>query len=608
MRGVIAALLALHSSSAALRPGLASVSQSSLCRPRAHFPVATSANGHATPDGDYTVGSGSWGQPGGLQRPAPKQQRRAADGSGPPGAKAKGKRSEGTGRAAAADSASGSRPRRQREGSARGSPVLDSVLRKMTRLAEDATVDDVDGILRDRRLTARDYTTVINALRRGHNWRVAVAIGEWLVRRSDAGAAASPQPQPTGRRLPNSVHYLAMMAACADAGQPAAARRLADEMQSRGLPLGVSAAATLVHAHERAGEWERTVELLDEVVSLAADAPDDAPRGGSAGSRAHPLCFAYTSAIRAHSRAGKWEAALRLYERLGETAVAPDAHCHVAALEACRRGKQPARARELLAAVRSAEGGGGVPVSGAMYNVAMAACNAGGEWSECLALLAERRSLPSEQVGHAGRDDRPPRPAPSPPRPSPPHPALAPRPQATLDPYAYSVAMAACVQGRDSDAALNLLTEMKASADEAIRANPFAWNEAIVACNRASKPDDALRLYDEMRAGAAAISEHSVAAALVACRSLSDWQRAQAVFDGAKSCRSLMCYNSLLDALSDGEQWSLVLRYFDAMRADGAPPDEASYERAIAACDRVDPDRALVLFAQMKTQETVDTS
>ena len=43
-----------------------------------------------------------------------------------------------------------------------------------------------------------------------------------------------------------------------------------------------------------------------------------------------------------------------------------------------------------------------------------------------------------------------------------------------------------------------------------------------------------------------------------------------------------------------------VLRYFDAMRKAGGSPSARTYERAVEACDRVDADRALILFAEMK--------
>lgn len=62
-----------------------------------------------------------------------------------------------------------------------------------------------------------------------------------------------------------------------------------------------------------------------------------------------------------------------------------------------------------------------------------------------------------------------------------------------------------------------------------------------------------------------------------------------------------MCTDVLLDTLSACEQWPLLVRYFDASRAAGAAPSAKAYERAVEACDRIDPDRALVLFDEMRS-------
>jgi len=110
-----------------------------------------------------------------------------------------------------------------------------------------------------------------------------------------------------------------------------------------------------------------------------------------------------------------------------------------------------------------------------------------------------------------------------------------------------------------------------------------------------------------MRGGACDLSEHSIAAALVACRGLgsAEWQRAQQIFDGyasklkRPSSPPAMCFVALLEVLADAEQWELTLQYFDRLRDLGTPTERA-FERAIEACDRVDPDRAVELFDDMK--------
>ena len=595
---------------------------------------ATAASAMAG-DGNYAVGSGTW-LPKAPSPPAAPPSRRRRDSqkrASPPSGR--GGRGGRGGRAGA-----------RRKG--RGSPIMDAVLRKMHRLESSATLEDVDAILGGKRLSNRDYTTVLAALKARRAWRVALRVGEWM-RREQATALTTGREAP---EIPNRAHYQVMLGACAASGEAQAAQTVADEMAAGGIPIDATALGTLILANERAGEWATTLSLLDKLegaltaaaAAAAAAAEGAAPRatplphadelppqpagvvplssffgpdgadadgggsdsgggggGGSSGeghvssetranggtggesggpaaqaeprgradagdltptSAADPLAFAYASVIRAHEAAGKWQTALKLFERCLERGVAADAHCYSAALGACRRAGQAERALALMARAKVE---GHVTPNGIMYTLAMAACNAGHNWEGCLELLAERRAT----LG--------------------------------LDAYAYSVALGACAQGRQWERALELLDEMEL--DESARGNSFAWNNAMVACNRGAQPERTLELYDRMRAGASALSDHSIAAALVACRNTTDWQRAQAVYDGARAitASSVMCTDVLLDVLAACGEWTLVLSYFDAMREAGAAPTANSYERAIEACDRVDADRALALFEEMRT-------
>jgi pentatricopeptide repeat protein len=279
-----------------------------------------------------------------------------------------------------------------------------------------------------------------------------------------------------------------------------------------------------------------------------------------------PLAFSYAAAIRAHEAAGDWQAALELFDRLEARDVRADAHCYCAALGACRRGGLADRAVEILSGVRSK---GEVEPNSVMYTLAMAACSAGKQWETSLRLFDEHK----EVVGVKG------------------------------EPYCFSVAMGACAQGRQWERALSLLEEMEGDADCA--GNAFAWNRAMVTCNRAAQPNKTLELYERIRSGACELSDHSVAAALDACKNLTDkeasWQRAQAIFDGHKEIAAVspMCQGALLDTLAEAYQWELVLSYFDTWRST-KKPNPKCYERAIEACDRSDPDRSMTLFTEMR--------
>lgn len=277
--------------------------------------------------GNYAVGGGAW--PAREARPP-----RATKSEAPK------KRAPGMSRGGAGRGGRGSK----KEKRGRGSPIVHNVLRKMSRLESSASLDEVDAVLGGKSLSPRDYTTVLAALKARRAWRVALRVGEWLRQRHVQPAATQP--------LPNRAHYQVMLGACASSGEAQAAQALADEMAAGGLPIDRTALGTLVLAHERAGDYARTLTLLDELeampaeesTSAAAAATDALPpqpdgavpitsflgsrsnvlsRGresssGEGGGRSadgpkptsssDPVAFAYASAIRAHEAAGAWAA------------------------------------------------------------------------------------------------------------------------------------------------------------------------------------------------------------------------------------------------------------------------------------------------------------
>ena len=224
-----------------------------------------------------------------------------------------------------------------------------------------------------------------------------------------------------------------------------------------------------------------------------------------------------------------------------------------------------------------------------MHALAMAACNAAKDSEAALRLFGEAALRlkcagdgTDESTSSAGR----------------------------LDTFIYAQAIRACAHTKEWERAIDLLGEMESvhagstlgAADA--KGYTLAWNHAMVACNRGGQPDKALELYDRMRAGACTPTEHSITAALVACRARdADWMRAEAIFDGHKAitASSDMALSALLDVFADGEKWTLLLSYFDAAKASrqlGSLP----YEKAIEACDRVDPARSVELLDELRAQ------
>jgi pentatricopeptide repeat protein len=494
--------------------------------------------------GNYQVGSGQWPAKEPKRSAAVQQPKQMIQ-----------KRGRGRGRGRGRRHERGHSGRGTRGAKLLGSPVLHNALRRMDKLEVDAPLHSVHDVLHGKKLTARDYTTVLKSLKQRGAWPVALRVGEWLSQRAANSSADAPLT------LPNRVHYQVILSACAVGGASVEAQQLVDKMQAEGMPLDVAALSSLVLAHERAGQPRPAVERLAELESLESTSPDQ-------------LTFSYAAAMRALEAAGEWKAALNLLERMEARGVTADTHCYSAALSACKRGGQVDRALELFA--RAREGGDERSRPNAiMYTMAMAACNAGAAWEESLLLLKEWRADKS----------------------------------VTVDKRAYSLAMAACASGRQWELALTLIEEMEAI--DSCRGNVFAWNNAMVACTKGGEPGRALELFERMCDGACEISEHSVAAALVASRAAASanadadgWQRSQSIFDRS-SCagKSIMCYEALLGSLADGAQWSLLLSYFERLKLPPLRPSALAYERAIEACEHVDVARALILKAEMQASK-----
>lgn len=256
------------------------------------------------PAGNYAVGGGEW--PVSAEEPT-AQAATSRRQSGRGGKRGGARKSRGSGR-----------------GGGRGSPIVSGVLKGMARLDATASLEDVERVLDGKRLRARDYTTVLADLKSRRAWQVALLVGEWLrvqsARTADEATestmeGATEDGSPSSPPLPNRVHYQLLLTVCAASGKATATHDVAEQMISDGYPLDATAIGTLILAHERAGEWARTADLLSDLLALDMGS---ATEGAATGSKpkVDPLAFAYASAIRAHEAGGQWEAALGLFEQM----------------------------------------------------------------------------------------------------------------------------------------------------------------------------------------------------------------------------------------------------------------------------------------------------
>lgn len=102
--------------------------------------------------------------------------------------------------------------------------------------------------------------------------------------------------------------------------------------------------------------------------------------------------------VSAAARSGAWEAALAVFD--GISAGARNRPAYAAALSACARGGQRARALELLGDMRRA----GVGVGVREATMAIAACKADGAWRDAVAILEGLEGGPDGGTGAARAD------------------------------------------------------------------------------------------------------------------------------------------------------------------------------------------------------------
>jgi len=463
-----------------------------------------------------------------------------------------------------------------------GRAAVGRVLHKLRSLPDGASSSEIGlalGAARPSQLSARDYTTVLTTLRSERKWRTALQLSEVL----------AAQPREEGApALPNRLHYNALLAACADAARRRdasagdAALGVLRKMEERGVAPDSRSFSAAVAAAEPAGAEGLLAEF--ESSALASD-PEGAP-------------FVYCAAMRASLRAGEWEAALSLVDRMRARGVGPDSHCLGAALEACRAGRDGERAEAELAAARTMHADAPHRLSGVLVSTAMGACVRGGRWESALAIFdAHAADLA------AGSQDAGP------------------------DPFCYAAALAACRRGGQAARAVGLLARfeeeklggeaggegakrtgggegdpLRATEGGQLRATLAHLREQTVgACLAAGWFDEAV----ERHRGARSPSDRSLVFALRACGQLgllrgadasSTALQLHAAQPAADLAGQIEADEALLSALASCGAWPALLAAYDDLAAE-SKARRPCLNLAAQAARATDSDRAPELAA-----------
>ena len=179
---------------------------------------------------------------------------------------------------------------------------------------------------------------------------------------------------------PDVITYNAAISACEKGWQWERALELLEEMKSSGIEPDVISYSAAISACEKGGQWERALELLEEMKSRGIE----------------PNVISYNAAISACEKGGQWERALELLEEMKSRGIEPNVISYSAAISACEKGGQWERALELLEEMKSR----GIEPDVISYNAAISACEKGGQWERALELLEEMKSRGIEPRRH----------------------------------------------------------------------------------------------------------------------------------------------------------------------------------------------------------------
>eukprot|EP00752_Nemacystus_decipiens_P002534 g2377.t1 len=228
------------------------------------------------------------------------------------------------------------------------------------------------------------------------------------------GVAPAPAPSPPAGG--SSSSSVTAATGTATAGGESWNQRLRHELRQRrrqeqlknGVPPSPRVFHGLMEAYSRAGEWERALECLDDMLHglrVSLEEEEQRPSGEGQeriGVRAgvKPDSTSVGWALQACATAGQWERALALFSGARSEGIPPGQLSYDAALLACAATGQGRRAASLLEEMASLE-----VAQPATYAAATAALADLGEWEWCLVLLEELEQLHAEEEDDDDNDD-----------------------------------------------------------------------------------------------------------------------------------------------------------------------------------------------------------
>ncbi|CAM9882463.1 unnamed protein product [Ectocarpus sp. 12 AP-2014] len=377
----------------------------------------------------------------------------------------------------------------------------------------------------------------------------------------------------------DAVSFNSAMEACAIAGRWQEGTALLPRMLEVGVRPDVCSYGGHLACLRAGGQWQRAVEVLDEMTKAAAKAGTGIGGSGEEAAGVSPDLGCYAAVISTLGEAGRWKQALdllRFLQRKGSSAATwgwdtlaaeargggaaissspaagPNLVCYNAALTACARAREGSTALDLL---EEMEGRGVFDTES--FNCAMLACRGNGQWHKATAILDRMVSGDAVRLGEGrwGARLR----------------TTVPRPDA----YSFASAITACGDVGRADVALELLRKMKSAGAEP---NVVVFNAVIRAVSRGIK-GLAFGATPE-RAGVTAAGEEGSAAG-------GPYAAAGRGEGGEKGGH---------------DSWRRAYFLLVEMREAGLTPEVKSYNTVLAVCQRAEAwEGALEVLEEMKS-------
>jgi pentatricopeptide repeat protein len=155
---------------------------------------------------------------------------------------------------------------------------------------------------------------------------------------------------------------------------------------------------------------------------------------------------------------------------------------------------------------------------------------------------------------------------------------------------------------RDYDAALKLL-DIVSSQDTVL--SPATYTHIIQFHGEMGQLGKALYVLKTMKENNVAINERHYGALIQACRNAKQWEMAFELFNRMdkqtpKVKRNTIVYNSVIAALAEAKQLTIVLQLLKQMTSENIPKDVITYTAAINSCEKAqDWKTAIDLYQEM---------